>query len=255
MVNSQRKGFWYNGYVSQYNINPNAKIIGNTKYKYENNRLVEEYKYAQVTSDFVMEFANPRIEIRKFEYDLQGNVVKYSLENPDEPTKIYELANGKVVKATDKYFWVDVVQEVNSQGLVTFRKFPSGPSNKDDIYIKTWYEYDDRGRLLKRKDDYTDPQATKMNWEYAYDDTPTPESTLPLPKGYPKQYYPEGSNQYNVTREALFYLYANEKDYKKNLDINWSYVYNKEKLPVSRAEKGQANNNLEQTKYEYVGCQ
>jgi hypothetical protein len=58
------------------------------------------------------------------------------LENPDEPTKIYELANGKVVKATDKYFWVDIAQEISSQGLVTFRKFPSGPSNKDDIYIK-----------------------------------------------------------------------------------------------------------------------
>ena len=250
-----REGKSYNGYAKNYalNLSPHGTSSGYTTFTYQNGLLVKQYSYLKLSVEYAVEGANPAINQSNYEYDSNGNLKKPTDTATQKYNKWGQLSQAGLPK---KYF--------NNGSLLL---------NVNEMGDYNTYFYDGYGRIIK-----ADGYEQLFNYEHTnistnatfvgtkackYEDTPTPETTLPLPKGHPKIPNWGVINTFNINSDIksvaspLIGKYLIKKD-----ETFYSYTYNNEKLPVNQVvtgnsfdKKGIATAKYKTVyKYEYINC-
>ena len=289
LVQISTSGLFYNGNAKYYGNKPSpiAPITGKTTFTYQNGLLVKEEKYQKMDAQFVVEFINPRTDIKSYEYDSQGKLIKYINENADANKVSYFLNNGRITKSETEWY------DLNAQKLIINNSFTQWGLLSQRNWAKQYYKdgypnitaevgnydknsYDTYGRKIKieeyRQDESRDVNGNLTgsndavlvrSTEYKYEDTALPISTLPIPKGHPQMPDFEGDKTYNLrSKTSTILKSANFSVPFKNADDIYSYEYNTEKLPTnvtitsnSYDNKGNIQPlNKGTYRYEYVGC-
>ena len=281
LVQISRSGLWYNGNAKYYGNKPSpiALITGKTTFTYQNGLLVKEEEYQKIDAQFVVELINPRTDIKSYEYDSQGKLIKYINENADENKVSYFLSNGRIIKSETEWY------DLNAQKLIINDSFTQWGLLSQHNLPKFYYQngrqkinaeignydknfYDNYGRKIK-VEKYLQEEGRDSNGNSTisnnvvltystvnqYEDTALPISTLPIPKGHPQVPDFEGDKTYNLRSKTLTILKSANSSvpFKFSEDI-CSYEYNTEKLPTSMTITSNSNYNKETYRYEYVGC-
>ena len=283
LIEKIRNGTAYNGFAElQFNKPSLIGIIsGKTTFTYQNGLLIKEEAYRKVDAQYVIEFANPRTDRKLYEYDTQGKLSKYRNEDSDLEWISYFFDEGKITKSETDFYdeyakKVIVANEFNQWGLMTQGNYPKKYYTKGNVSKVTnepgeydRFVYDGYGRRAKIEEyrqqysspngvpQWTDDSKLSSMFDYQYEDTPQPETTLPLPKGHPRIPDFDGSSTYNIANTFIRFFARNSETKRF-----YSYTYNNEKLPVNVAitsniynEKGEiSSTNKSLIKYEYVNC-
>lgn len=289
LTEKNQKGLFYNGYSKRERNKPSPLgiISGKTTFSYQNGLLIKEEANRRIDAQFLMEFANPRIDRKFYAYDAQGKLSKYRDENTDMNWVSYFLTNGRIIKSETDFYdgnakKLVMTDEFNRWGLMTQSNRPkvqyangSGRSMTNGVGDYDKFAYDGYGRRIKFDAYRQEESVTNGNlsiadnatlWsttDYQYEDTALPETTLPLPKGHPKIPDFQGVLTYNIRSTIkMGYTFATKEPIRKVSETLYGYTYNSEKLPVNVVittnnydDKGKiTSTDKSLIRYEYVGC-